>query len=63
MKYRCPNCGAYLDPEERCGCLGPVFRRIDGDKQEEINLETFVDILRSVRRKTWGEIAESTVMQ
>lgn len=54
MKYRCPHCGAYLDPEERCGCLGPVFQRISGGNTEEINLETFLVLLQSMRRKRDG---------
>jgi hypothetical protein len=27
MYYRtCPNCGANLDPEERCDCLDHIYR-------------------------------------
>lgn len=47
---RCPICGAALDPGERCGCTGPVFRVIGDHGPEDVSQKTFSEILQDIRR-------------
>ena len=47
--HECPNCGAYLDPEERCNCGWPVFRLRLGSTVELIDQATFMDILQKMK--------------
>lgn len=51
MHYReCPNCGALIDPGERCDCGCPVFRLWVGSKMELIDQATFMDILQKIKK-------------
>ena len=47
--HECPNCGALIDPEERCDCGGPVFRLRVGSTVELIDQATFMDILQKMK--------------
>lgn len=50
MHYReCPNCGALIDPEERCDCGCTVFRLRVGSTVELIDQATFMDILQKMK--------------
>lgn len=39
----------------KCNCGGPVFRRITGGAAEEIDRETFVEILRKIKEESIGK--------
>lgn len=50
MKHRiCPDCGARLDPEERCSCGDPVFQLRISSTVELIDQATFMDILQKMK--------------
>lgn len=51
----CPKCGAHLDPEERCSCGEPVFRLIVGSIVQQIDLETFMEILGKMNDGRYGK--------
>lgn len=46
---KCPDCGAYLDPEECCDCGGAVFRLRVGSAVKLIDQATFADILQRMK--------------